>query len=38
MKAYYHLKVGEFNEAKEIYLYLISLLRILLNNNSPERY
>ena len=25
MKAYYHLKVGEFNEARELYLYLISL-------------
>ena len=36
MKAYYHLKVGEFNEARELYLYLISLHKNLLNNSTPE--
>ena len=36
MKAYYHLKVGEFNEAKDLYLYLISFFENLLNNSSPK--
>ena len=36
MKAYYHLKVGEFNEARELYLYLISFHKNLLNNITPE--
>ena len=36
MKAFYHLKVGEFNEAKEIYLYLINIAKNILNNNSQK--